>query len=314
VFRPCDGVVRKVFRYEAVTKAVGTFGVGSRGWMRTDTTVWRLGVRSASMSDYQPTRAIVTGSESGIGRATAVALAAAGMDVGITYLSEPDRANETAEEVRAAGRRAFVEQIDVSDLDSAGAVIDRLADQLGGVDVIVADAGTGDNAPFLEMTLDQWRHTVSTDLDGAFVTIQAAARRMVAQGTGGRIIGITSVHEHQPRYGSSAYDAAKHGLGGLLKTIAIELAEHGITSNAVAPGEIATRMTGAEDQDPQTISRPGVPLGRPGNAWEIAAAVAFLASPASSYITGVSLPVDGGMLQMGPHGGSHITSDDWRSA
>ncbi|OII33817.1 hypothetical protein BIU98_04990 [Curtobacterium sp. MMLR14_010] len=266
------------------------------------------------MSDYQPTRAIVTGSESGIGRATAVALAAAGMDVGITYLSEPDRANETAEEVRAAGRRAFVEQIDVSDLDSAGAVIDRLAEQLGGVDVIVADAGTGDNAPFLEMTLDQWRHTVSTDLDGAFVTIQAAARRMVAQGTGGRIIGITSVHEHQPRYGSSAYDAAKHGLGGLLKTIAIELAEHGITSNAVAPGEIATRMTGAEDEDPQTISRPGVPLGRPGNAWEIAAAVAFLASPASSYITGVSLPVDGGMLQMGPHGGSHITSDEWRSA
>lgn len=263
---------------------------------------------------FQPTRAIVTGSESGIGRATAVALAAAGMDVGITYLSEPERAEETAAEVRAAGRRAFVAQLDVTDLAGAGTVVDGLVDQLGGVDVFVADAGTGDNAPFLELTLDQWRHTVATDLDGAFVTIQAAARRMVDQGTGGRLIGITSVHEHQPRYGSSAYDAAKHGLGGLLKTVAIELASHGITANAVAPGEIATRMTGAEDVDPHTISRPGVPLGRPGNAWEIAAAVAFLASPASSYITGVSLPVDGGMLQMGPHGGSHITSDDWRSA
>jgi hypothetical protein len=268
----------------------------------------------SSTTTFRPTRAIVTGAESGIGRATAVALAAAGMDVGITYLSEPDRAEQTAAEVRDAGRRVFVEQIDVTRLDEAGAVIDRLAEQLGGVDVIVADAGTGDNAPFLDLTLDQWRHTVATDLDGAFVTIQAAARRMVAQGTGGRVIGITSVHEHQPRYGSSAYDAAKHGLGGLLKTIAIELAEHGITANAVAPGEIATRMTGAEDEDPHTIDRPGVPLGRPGNAWEIAAAVAFLASPASSYITGVSLPVDGGMLQMGPHGGSHITSDDWRSA
>ncbi|SDQ08191.1 hypothetical protein SAMN02800687_0207 [Curtobacterium sp. UNCCL20] len=266
------------------------------------------------MSDFEPTRAIVTGSESGIGRATAVALATAGMDVGITYLSEPERAEETASEVRALGRRAFVEQIDVTDLASAARVVDRLAEQLGGVDVFVADAGTGDNAPFLEMTLDQWRHTVSTDLDGAFVTIQAAAKHMVSQGSGGRIIGITSVHEHQPRYGSSAYDAAKHGLGGLLKTIAIELAQYGITANAVAPGEIATRMTGAEDEDPHTIDRPGVPLGRPGNAWEIAAAVAFLASRSSSYITGVSLPVDGGMLQMGPHGGSHITSNGWRSA
>lgn len=266
------------------------------------------------MSDFQPTRAIITGAESGIGRATAVALASAGMDVGITYLSEPDRAEATAAEVRALGRTAVVEQVDVSDLASAGQGIDRLVEQLGGVDVFVADAGTGDNAPFLEMTVEQWRHTVSTDLDGAFVTIQAAARHMVAAGNGGRIIGITSVHEHQPRYGSSAYDAAKHGLGGLLKTIAIELAEHGITANAVAPGEIATRMTGAEDEDPHTISRPGVPLGRPGDAWEIAAAVAFMASRAASYITGVSLPVDGGMLQMGPHGGSHITSDDWRSA
>ncbi|PZE69650.1 SDR family oxidoreductase [Curtobacterium sp. MCBD17_021] len=269
---------------------------------------------TSSTTVFQPTRAIVTGAESGIGRATAVALATAGMDVGITYLSEPERAEETAEEIRGLGRKVVVEQIDVTDLAGAGAVIERIAEQLGGVDVIVADAGTGDNAPFLDITLDQWRHTVATDLDGAFVTIQAAARRMVAQGTGGRIIGITSVHEHQPRYGSSAYDAAKHGLGGLLKTIAIELAEHGITANAVAPGEIATRMTGAEDEDPHTIDRPGVPLGRPGNAWEIAAAVAFLASPASSYITGVSLPVDGGMLQMGPHGGSHITSNDWRSA
>uniref|UniRef100_A0A942Y8W0 SDR family oxidoreductase n=1 Tax=Neobacillus citreus TaxID=2833578 RepID=A0A942Y8W0_9BACI len=266
------------------------------------------------MSDFQPTRAIITGAESGIGRATAVALASAGMDVGITYLSEPDRAEATAAEVRALGRTAVVEQVDVSDLASAGQGIDRLVEQLGGVDVFVADAGTGDNAPFLEMTVEQWRHTVSTDLDGAFVTTQAAARHMVAAGKGGRIIGITSVHEHQPRYGSSAYDAAKHGLGGLLKTIAIELAEHSITANAVAPGEIATRMTGAEDEDPHTISRPGVPLGRPGDAWEIAAAVAFLASRAASYITGVSLPVDGGMLQMGPHGGSHITSDDWRSA
>jgi NAD(P)-dependent dehydrogenase (short-subunit alcohol dehydrogenase family) len=264
------------------------------------------------MSDFSPTTAIVTGSESGIGRAVAVALASAGLDIGITYLHEPDRAETTAREVRALGRRAVVEQLDVSRLDTAGGVIDRLADALGGVDVIVAAAGMGENAPFLDVTSDQWRRTMATDLDGAFVTIQAAARRMVAAGRGGRIIAITSVHEHQPRVGQSAYDAAKHGLGGLIQNIAIELGHHGITANAVAPGEVATRMTGNEDVDPHTLPRPGVPLGRPGDAREIAAAVAFLASAGASYITGVSLPVDGGMLLMGPHGGSHIPSDDWR--
>jgi NAD(P)-dependent dehydrogenase (short-subunit alcohol dehydrogenase family) len=191
-------------------------------------------------------------------------------------------------------------------------VIDSLAEQLGGVDVFVNNAGTGDNAPVLEMTWDQWRHTVATDLDGAFVVIQRAAKRMVAAGRGGRIIAITSVHEHQPRVGSSAYDAAKHGLGGLIKTIALELGSAGITANAVAPGEIATPMTGMEDEDPHGVKRPGVPLGRPGEAREIADVVAFLASPASSYVTGASWVVDGGMLQMGPQAGSHLTSDEWR--
>jgi NAD(P)-dependent dehydrogenase (short-subunit alcohol dehydrogenase family) len=120
------------------------------------------------------------------------------------------------------------------------------------------------------------------------------------------------VHEHQPRVGSGAYDAAKHGLGGLLKTAAIELGQHQITVNAVAPGEIATPMTGQTDEDPTQTERPGIPLGRPGDAFEIAAVVAFLASPEASYVTGASWAVDGGMLQMGPHGGSHIESNAWR--
>jgi NAD(P)-dependent dehydrogenase (short-subunit alcohol dehydrogenase family) len=265
---------------------------------------------------FSPSTAIVTGSDSGIGKATAVALAEAGMDVGITYLDDAEKegAEGTAEEVRALGRKAYVAQLDVSVGPQAGHVIDSLAEQLGGVDVFVNNAGTGDNAPFLEMTWDQWRHTVATDLDGAFVCIQRAAKRMVAAGRGGRIIAITSVHEHQPRVGSAGYDAAKHGLGGLIKTIALELGSAGITANAVAPGEIATPMTGMEDQDPTDVKRPGVPLGRPGAAREIADVVAFLASPAASYVTGASWPVDGGMLQMGPQAGSHLTSDDWRQA
>jgi NAD(P)-dependent dehydrogenase (short-subunit alcohol dehydrogenase family) len=233
---------------------------------------------SAAQSKFRPRYAIVTGSDSGIGRATAVALAEAGLDVGITWHSDEAGAEETAEEVRSHGCKAVVAQLDVTALEACGDVIDSLADKLGGLDVFVNNAGTGDGKQLLDLTLDQWRNTVATNLDGAFVCIQRAAARMVAAGSGGRIVAVTSVHEHQPRVGSSAYDAAKHGLGGLVKTAALELARHGITVNAVAPGEIATPMTDQADQDPMEVERPGIPLGRPGDAREIAAVVAFLAA------------------------------------
>ncbi|WP_430645720.1 SDR family oxidoreductase [Agromyces sp. GXS1127] len=257
-------------------------------------------------------RAIVTGSDSGIGRATAVALAEAGMDVGITWHRDERGAHETADEVRAHGRAAEVVRLDASDAPACGDVVDDLCERLGGVDVFVNNAGTGSSTPFLEHGWDEWRHVVATDLDGPFVCLQRAARRMVEAGRGGRLIAVTSVHEHQPRVGSSAYDAAKHGLGGLMKTIALELGEHGITANTVAPGEIATPMTGQEDEDPRSKRRVGIPLGRPGDAPEIAAVIAFLASPEASYVTGASWVADGGMLQMGPQAGSHLAADDWR--
>ena len=261
---------------------------------------------------FTPRIAIVTAADSGIGRATAVALASAGLDVGITWHTDSEGAERTAGEVRSHGSRAVVAHLDTTDLPGCGDVIDSLADELGGVDVFVNNAGTGDGTPLLELDYDRWRATVAADLDGAFVCIQRAAKRMVAAGRGGRIVAVTSVHEHQPRVGASAYDAAKHGLGGLIKTAALELGRHGITANTVAPGEIATPMTGQTDVDPHSVHRPGVPLGRPGDAREIASVIAFLASPASSYVTGASWVVDGGMLNMGPHAGSHILSDDWR--
>jgi NAD(P)-dependent dehydrogenase (short-subunit alcohol dehydrogenase family) len=262
---------------------------------------------------FSPRTAIVTASDSGIGRAAAVALAQAGMDIGVTWHSDADGAERTAQEVSSHGVRAVTAHLDTTDLHRCGDVVDDLADRLGGVDVFVNNAGRGDNALLLELTLEQWRRTVSADLDGAFVCIQRAARRMVDARRGGRIIAVTSVHEHQPRVGSSAYDAAKHGLGGLIKTLALELGQYDITANAVAPGEIATPMTGQEDTDPRRTPRPGVPLGRPGDAREIAAVVAFLASPAASYVTGASWAVDGGMLQMGPQAGSHLSNDEWRT-
>ena len=262
---------------------------------------------------FQPRRAIVTASDSGIGRATAVALAGAGMDIGVTWHSDEAGAQDTAAEVRAAGVKAEVARLDTSELTGCGNVVDELADRLGGVDVFVNNAGTGSSTLALDMSIEEWRHVVATDLDGAFACIQRAARRMAAAGHGGRLIAVTSVHEHQPRVGSAAYDAAKHGLGGLMKTLALELGQYAITANCVAPGEIATPMTGQEDHDPHAERRPGVPLGRPGDAREIAAVIAFLASAQASYVTGASWAVDGGMLQMGPQAGSHIAADDWRS-
>jgi NAD(P)-dependent dehydrogenase (short-subunit alcohol dehydrogenase family) len=277
----------------------------------SDSTTTDSGASSTSTPD--PTRtAIVTGSDSGIGRATAVALARDGFDVGITWHSDEDGANETAELVRQHGVRAVVAQLDTTDLENCGDVVDALADELGGLHVFVNNAGMGEHTKFLDQTIEDWRKVVAADLDGAFVCIQRAAKRMVAAGNGGRIIGVTSVHETQPRVGSSAYDAAKHGLGGLLKTVALELGHLGITANAVAPGEINTPMNSTEDVDAREMERPGVPLGRPGNPEEIADVIAFLASPRSSYVTGASWAVDGGMLNMGPQAGSHLESNDWR--
>lgn len=264
----------------------------------------------------QPRRAIVTGSDSGIGRAVAVALAVAGCDVGVTWHEDSDGAQRTAEEVRASGVRAEVARVDLTRLPEAGDDLEALISRLGGVDVLVQCAGAGTSTLLLDLDFADWRRTVSTDLDGAFVCLQRAARHMVRAGRGGRIVNVTSVHEHQPRVGAGAYCAAKGGLGLLTRTAAIELAAHGITVNAVAPGEISTPMTGQTDEDPREDlaehQRPGIPLRRPGDAREVAAVVAFLCSAEAGYVTGASWSVDGGMLQMGPMAGSHLEMDTWR--
>jgi NAD(P)-dependent dehydrogenase (short-subunit alcohol dehydrogenase family) len=242
--------------------------------------------------------AIVTGSDSGIGKATAVALAEAGYDVGITWHSDDAGAKGTADEVTALGRRAEVRRLDLTDLPDAAGVIDELADALGGLDVLVNNAGAGITEPFVEMKLESWSEVLDVDLTGPMLCAQRAARRMVTAGRGGRIINVTSVHEHVPLEGSSAYCAAKGGLGLLTKVMALELAEHGILVNAVAPGEISTPMTGQHDVDPRAEERPGIPLGRPGHSREVAAAIVHLATPEASYTTGASFVVDGGLLLM----------------
>jgi hypothetical protein len=254
--------------------------------------------------------AIVTGSDSGIGKAIAVALAGDGFAVGVTWHDDEAGGLATAREIDGAGRRSEVRRLDLTDLPEAADVVDDLADALGGVDVFINNAGISRKAPFLELTYDEWRETLAVDLDGAFLCAQRAARRMVVQGCGGRIVNITSVHEHVPLPDSAAYVAAKHGLGGLTKQLAYELAPHGITVNAVAPGEIATPMTGNENADVEQERRGGIPLGRPGDAREVASLVSWLTSPGAAYATGHSFVIDGGLTLMavGEHKARPIAS------
>jgi NAD(P)-dependent dehydrogenase (short-subunit alcohol dehydrogenase family) len=244
--------------------------------------------------------AIVTGSESGIGRAAAVALAQRGFDVGVTWHADRGEGQRTADEATQAGARTEISQLDLGDAAGSARALDELAERLGGLDALVNCAAIGHSTPFLELDLETWRHVLDVNLTGTFAVAQAAARRMVAAGRGGRIVNVTSVHEHVPLAQAAAYCASKGGLGLLTKVMALELAEHGISVNAVAPGEIATGLTGAEDVDPRSVARPGIPAGRPGDAREVAAAIAFLAGSDSSYVTGHSFVVDGGMLLMGP--------------
>jgi len=257
-----------------------------------------------------PRLAIVTGSDSGIGAATAELLAAEGYDVGLTCHHDVAAVNDTLEAVRARGQRAFVESFDAAS-PAAGDVVDRLVEQLGGLGVLVNVAGTGHSDLALDLSYDRWREVMATDLDGPFLVAQRAAQRMVDAGKGGRIVNVTSVHEHVPRVGSSAYCSAKAGLGMLTRVMALELGQYGITVNSVAPGEIATEMTGMDEAGAYHEERPGNPLGRPGHVSEVASVIAFLASPRAAYVTGSSYGVDGGLMLMAAHGHDQ-QSTSWR--
>ena len=266
-------------------------------------------------ADFTPRFAVVTGGNSGIGQATCIALAERlGVDVGFTFHSDEEGAKVTKQEIEQRGRRAVYRQADFTRLPGPERVVDELAAELGGVDVFVANAGGEKQGWALDISFQDWTDTINLSLTGAFLTMQRAANLMVRQGRGGRVIAISSVHAHVPQPEGVAYVAAKHGLEGAVKTMALEITpRHGITVNAVAPGDINVSVddraaaTGKRHPAIRDRVRPGIPETRRGYPREIADVVCFLASAQSSYVTGASWRVDGGFEVMTP-----LSSEQYR--
>ena len=239
--------------------------------------------------------AVVTGASRGIGRAIAETLAAEGATVVVNYQSNAAAAEEVVGAITAAGGRALAVAADVSDTAAAEGLIKAAIDAYGHIDIVVNNAGTTRDTLLLSMKEEQWDVVLSTNLKSVFNVCKAATRPMLRRKQGGRIINISSVSGIVGQPGQTNYAASKAGIIGFSKSLAKELGSRGITVNVVAPGFVLTDLTAglSDELVQQTLGY--IPLGRWGQAQEIAHAVAFLASDRASYITGEVLRVDGGI-------------------
>ena len=239
--------------------------------------------------------AVVTGASRGIGRAIAETLAAEGATVVVNYQSNAAAAEEVVGAITAAGGRALAVAADVSDTAAAEGLIKAAIDAFGHIDIVVNNAGTTRDTLLLSMKEEQWDVVLATNLKSVFNVCKAAARPMLRRKQGGRIINISSVSGIVGQPGQTNYAASKAGIIGFSKSLAKELGSRGITVNVVAPGFVLTDLTAglSDELVQQTLGY--IPLGRWGQAQEIAHAVAFLASDRASYITGEVLRVDGGI-------------------
>lgn len=239
--------------------------------------------------------ALVTGAGRNIGRAVALSLARDGATVVVNGRVDRAAVDAVVTEIEAAGGRAIGWMADVSDAPSVAHMVDGVVAELGGVDVLVSNAGLRRQTAFLEMRFDEWREILSVALDGCFLLARAAVPTMMARG-GGAIVALSGISTHVGTPNRCHVSASKAGLEGLMRALAVELAPHGIRCNCVAPGAVDTTRGTAAGPMPSSLAERGIPLGRKATVDDIAAAVRYLAGPEGAYVTGQTLHVNGGMF------------------
>jgi len=239
---------------------------------------------------------LITGGSSGIGKAAAIGAARQGADVAINYLGEAEGADEAVDEIRKLGRRAFAQEGDVAQAETARAFIDSSVAELGKVDVFVSNAGICPFHGFLDMPAETFERTMKVNLHGAYFMVQAAANQMVRQGNGGAIVAVSSISALVGGEYQTHYTPTKAGVHSLMQSAAIALGKHNIRCNSVLPGTILTNINREDlaDEAKRSYMEGRVPLGRLGQPEDLVGPIVFLASDMAAYVTGAALLVDGG--------------------
>jgi len=242
---------------------------------------------------------VVTGGNSGIGEAIVLAAAAEGANIVIDYVAHPEETTKLVDQVERAGGRAVGIQADVSNSADLHAMVQKAVDTFGRLDVLVNNAGIENRTGLLDTSEEDFEKILAVNIKSAFFGSQAAAKQFIAQGGGGLVINISSVHEDWPMPGNIAYCVSKGGIRMLTRTAGVELGEHGIRMVNVAPGAVSTPINASTEADPEKMAKlnAAIPLGRVAEAAEIAEVVVFLASGKAGYMTSTTVTVDGGISQ-----------------